>query len=305
MPAAVSLVPTIDSTALPSTPAAYRRSRANAAREPHALARAQHGRAHGDSASDTAIPPPSLSAAPSLAYDLQFPSVELNSPARPPLGTHSSSFHSHAFGAAGSASSSIYAPNDSDAGYHFKQLRPGGPPGLPAGVPFTPIPPVSPPEVVAYFPIARAMDEAAASPTTSASEVQLPPHPPTDEAAQRAGFSGARYGVLGREGAGFVEASADAAEATELAAAQGDVAIFTVYGLHIPGGHTAATPAGEGARAREGRAHEGPHEREPEDEDGGESLEDGNGKAKGRPPLAPCREDQEDARLRAVRIQIE
>ncbi|KAJ7463975.1 hypothetical protein FB451DRAFT_1403359 [Mycena latifolia] len=243
----------------------------------------------GDSASDTAIAPPSPSPARNLTPG------DFSSTVRPPFVPRSSSFHSHAFGAAGSASSSIYSPDP--VGYAPLASTPASPasnasvapsdksaiaallpPGLPAGAPFTPIPPVSPPEVVAYFPIADGLHEPAkAKPeeeeaaAARASEVELNAighlRQQTDEAAQRAAFSDPQYGVLGREEA--VPARPEA---------PGDAAVFTAYGLHVPAG-PAARAIAEGGEGEE--EHVGADADNEAADNAGENGE-GNGKGKGR-----------------------
>ncbi|KAJ7602923.1 hypothetical protein B0H17DRAFT_1222655 [Mycena rosella] len=232
-----------------------------------------------DSDSTTTITPASPAS--------ELAAVEFSSPVRPPLMTASSSFHSHAFGPARSASSSIYSvPSLYSVSLHelpdgegyaplastasLAPARNSDPAALfPSGVPFTPIPPIAPSGLDAYFPPAGDLHEADEGLTTesNSSEVDLSAHNAhIDEEPQRATFSDRHYGILGREGASMSDAAAGAEGASDASAA-GDGAVLTSYGIYIPG---AVHPSPEDGAHGEEHAHgeKAAHSREGSEEKG-------------------------------------
>ncbi|KAJ7607066.1 hypothetical protein B0H17DRAFT_1119296, partial [Mycena rosella] len=208
-----------------------------------------------DSDSTTTITPASPAS--------ELAAVEFSSPVRPPLMTASSSFHSHAFGPARSASSSIYSvPSLYSVSLHelpdgegyaplastasLAPARNSDPAALfPSGVPFTPIPPIAPSGLDARSQCDNAH---------------------IDEEPQRATFSDRHYGILGREGASMSDAAAGAEGASDASAA-GDGAVLTSYGIYIPG---AVHPSPEDGAHGEEHAHgeKAAHSREGSEEKG-------------------------------------
>ncbi|KAJ7618993.1 hypothetical protein B0H17DRAFT_1188654 [Mycena rosella] len=125
---------------------------------------------------------------------------------------------------------------------------------FPSGVPFTPIPPIAPSGLDAYFPPAGDLHEADEGLTTesNSSEVDLSANNAhIDEEPQRATFSDRHYGILGREGASMSDAAAGAEGASDASAA-GDGAVLTSYGIYIPG---AVHPSPEDGAHGEEHAH--------------------------------------------------
>ncbi|KAJ6580162.1 hypothetical protein DFH09DRAFT_1444616 [Mycena vulgaris] len=226
-------------------------------------------------------------------------------PIRPPLpiGT-SSSLSSASTVSAYSQDETGYAPLASTVSLANPDLAAL----IPAsGALFTPIPPLAPHDV-AYFPVAGALGESAAT-TKSPSNARAAPrelvgaeggfddelvgNAPAHMAAeaQRAVFSDAHFGVLGREDS-LVAASTD--NSTTTAPASGgdgkeDGLIFTAYGLHLPAPVAPATASavieGDGAESSgkaDGTVHGNGHGNGSEnDNDEGEG-EGGHEKGKGR-----------------------
>ncbi|KAJ7078106.1 hypothetical protein C8R43DRAFT_354407 [Mycena crocata] len=136
-------------------------------------------------------------------------------PVRPQFFIHSSSFHSHAFGPARSASSSsIYSPPVSSSpaltpgalGYTPLTASPtlllsNSMKRVPGAIPFASIPPVAAPELISYFPAAGALSEMTEAGTpaglvvedddfeTEKARREALVHAETDEDAQRAVLS--------------------------------------------------------------------------------------------------------------------
>ncbi|KAJ7176145.1 hypothetical protein C8R43DRAFT_942946 [Mycena crocata] len=192
----------------------------------------------------------------------------------------SSSFHSHAFGPARSASSSIYSPSVSSSpvvtpgalGYTPLTSSPtlsssNGIARGPGAVPFTPIPPITPPELLTYFSVAGALGEMTEYATsmeqaedefeTEQAHKETLAHPETDEDAQRAVFSDPHFSVLGRAGTPLAPTNFSRTEST---AAVEDMAIFTAHGVHVPVQPAAAhfdVNDGEYARSNSGDSANG------------------------------------------------